>query len=61
MQANNLRRGMAVIYEKQLYLVIDFEHRTPGNKRAFVQLSIKNISMNKIIQVRFSATEEMKK
>lgn len=59
MQANNLRRGMAIIYEKQIYLVVEFEHRTPGNKRAFVQANIKNVATGKIIEVRFSATQDV--
>ncbi len=59
MQANNIRRGMAFLHEKQVYLVMDFEHRTPGNKRAFVQAGIKNVATGKIIQVRYSATEDL--
>ena len=59
MQANNIRLGMAVLHQNQIYLVIDFSHRTPGNKRAFVQMSIKNISTGQIIQSRFSATEDV--
>ena len=59
MQANNIRRGMAVIYEKQVYLVVEFAHRTPGNLRAFVQASLKSLTTGKIIQTRFSATEDV--
>lgn len=59
MQANNLRRGVAIIYQKQVYLVSEFEHRTPGNKRAFMQVTLKNISTGQIIQARFSATEDV--
>ena len=50
---------MAIIHEKQIYLVTDFEHRTPGNLRAFVQVTIKSLSTGKIIQVRYSATQDV--
>ncbi|MBI4399079.1 MAG: elongation factor P [Candidatus Omnitrophica bacterium] len=59
MQANDLRRGMAIIYNKELYLVLDFTHYTPGNKRAFVQLTMKSVRTGKILQNKFSSTEEM--
>lgn len=59
MQANNIRRGAAILYQNQIYLVADFEHRTPGNKRAFMQITLKNISTGQIIQARFSATEDV--
>lgn len=59
MQANDLRRGMAMIYNNEIHVVLDFTHFTPGNKRAFVQLTMKNIRTGKIIQNKFSSTEEV--
>lgn len=59
MQANNVRAGTAIIYQNQVYLVTDFAHRTPGNKRAFMQITIKNIANGQTMQVRFSATEDI--
>lgn len=59
MQASSLRRGTPIIYEKQLYIVTEFAHRTPGNLRAFVQVTIKNVLNGKLTQARFSATEDI--
>ena len=59
MQANDLRRGMAIIYNKEIHIVLEFTHYTPGNKRAFVQLTLKNLRTGKILQNKFSSTEEM--
>ena len=59
MTANDLRRGMAIIYNKEIHLVMEFTHYTPGNKRAFVQLTLKNIRTGKILQNKFSSTEAM--
>ena len=59
MQANNIRPGMAVLHQNQIYMVIDFSHRTPGNKRAFMQITLKNVKTGQVIQQRFSATEDI--
>lgn len=59
MQASSLRRGMAVVYQNQIYVVTEFAHRTPGNKRAFMQISLKSVKTGQVIQQRFSATEEV--
>ncbi len=42
-QATDLRRGTAVVYEGALYRVLEFEHRTPGNKRGFVQTKLRSL------------------
>jgi elongation factor P len=35
--ANDLRRGMAINYNGDVTVVLETQHRTPGNLRAFVQ------------------------
>ena len=59
MQANDLRPGAAVLIGGQIYLVTDFHHHTPGNKRAFIQATFQSLKTGKIIQQRFSSTEEV--
>ena len=59
MQANDLRPGAAVLFSGQIYIVTDFEHHTPGNKRAFIQATLQSLKTGKIIQQRFSSTEEV--
>ena len=61
MTANDLRKGTTILFRNELYVVIDFRHYTPGNKRGFVQASIKSLTSGKIIQNRFSATEEVER
>jgi elongation factor P len=56
-QAKDLRRGTAVIYEGSPYRVLDFEHRTPGNLRAFVQVKLRHLVNGNQRDVRFSSTE----
>ncbi len=55
--ANDLRKGMAIRYHGDVAIVLDVQHRTPGNLRAFVQATIRSIRSGKSSNVRFSSTE----
>ncbi|MBI1977276.1 MAG: elongation factor P [Candidatus Omnitrophica bacterium] len=59
MQANDLRPGAAVLLNGQIYVVLEFRHHTPGNKRAFIQASLREMKSGKIIQQKFSSTESV--
>lgn len=57
--ANDLRRGMAINYNGDISVVLDMQHRTPGNLRAFVQATLRSIRTGKSSDVRFSSTERI--
>jgi elongation factor P len=57
--ANDLRRGMAISYNGDITVVLDSQHRTPGNLRAFVQATLRSIRTGKSSDVRFSSTEKI--
>ena len=57
--ANDIRKGMAINYNGDISVVLDTQHRTPGNLRAFVQASIRSIRTGKSSDVRFSSTEKI--
>ncbi len=57
--ANDIRKGMAINYNGDIAVVLDTQHRTPGNLRAFVQASIRSIRTGKSSDVRFSSTEKI--
>jgi elongation factor P len=57
--ANDLRKGMAIRYNADTYVVLEVHHRTPGNLRAFVQAIIRSIKTGKSSDVRFSSTEKV--
>jgi elongation factor P len=57
--ANDIRKGMAINYNGDIAVVLDTQHRTPGNLRAFVQASIRSIKTGKSSDVRFSSTEKI--
>jgi len=54
-----MRRGMAINYNSDICVVLDVQHRTPGNLRAFVQASLRSIRTGKSSDVRFSSTEKV--
>src|SRR3954468_18343796 len=57
--ANDIRKGMAINYNGDVAVVLDTQHRTPGNLRAFVQVTIRSIRNGKTSDVRFSSTEKV--
>jgi len=50
---------MAIIYNGDITVVLDMQHRTPGNLRAFVQATLRSIKTGKSSDVRFSSTEKI--
>ena len=50
---------MAINYNGDICVVLDSQHRTPGNLRAFVQATIRSIRTGKSADVRFSSTERI--
>ncbi|HEV8541615.1 MAG TPA: elongation factor P [Verrucomicrobiae bacterium] len=57
--ANDVRKGMAINYNGDVAVVLETQHRTPGNLRAFVQMSVRSIRTGKTSDVRFSSTERI--
>ena len=57
--ANDIRKGMAINYNGDIAIVLDAQHRTPGNLRAFVQATLRSIKTGKSSDVRFSSTEKI--
>ena len=50
---------MAINYNGDICVVLDSQHRTPGNLRAFVQATLRSIKTGKSSDVRFSSTERI--
>lgn len=57
--ANDIRKGMAVNHNGDVAVVLETQHRTPGNLRAFVQMTLRSIRTGKTSDVRFSSTERL--
>ncbi|MEW6305047.1 MAG: elongation factor P [Verrucomicrobiota bacterium] len=57
--ATELRRGMAINYNGDVAVILECQHRTPGNLRAFVQATLRSIRTGKSSDVRFSTSERI--
>jgi elongation factor P len=56
-KATQLRPGMVIQHEGQLFTVFSTDHRTPGNKRGSMQTRLKNLRNGVMIDYRFRAEE----
>ncbi len=56
-KATQLRPGMVIQHEGELYTVFSVEHRTPGNKRGSMQTKMRNLRTGAIIDYRFRAED----
>src|SRR5246500_1511774 len=56
-KATQLRPGMVIQHEGQLFTIFSVDHRTPGNKRGSMQTRMKNLRTSAIIDYRFRAEE----
>lgn len=57
MKATQLRPGMIIRHEQELYAVFSVEHRTPGNKRGSMQTKLRNLRSGAIADYRFRAED----
>lgn len=53
--STQLRPGMVIKFNNDMYSVFKMEHRTPGNLRGFVQVKIRNFKSGTMIEHRFSS------
>ena len=56
-KATQLRPGMIIQHQGDLYTVFSVEHRTPGNKRGSMQTKMRNLRTGSIIDYRFRAED----
>lgn len=61
MKASELKKGMIIKDGKEFYVVIDMEHRTPGNLRAIYQATLKNLLSGKMLNMRYSPADSVEK
>ena len=53
--SNDLKNGMVLNIENQLWAVIDFQHVKPGKGPAFVRSKLKNVLSGKVVDKTFNA------
>src|SRR5579884_3876709 len=58
-KATQLRPGMIIQHEGELYSIFSVEHRTPGNKRGAMQTRMRNLRTGAIIDYKFRAEDSV--
>ena len=52
---NDLKNGLVLNFDGQLWTVIDFQHVKPGKGGAFVRTTLKNVMSGKVVDRTFNA------
>lgn len=58
---NDIKNGITLIFEDQLYSVLEFSHVKPGKGAAFVQAKLKNLRTGSIVEKRFNSGVKLEK
>ena len=51
--------GSVIRFNGELCVILEYQHRTPGNLRAFYQAKMRNIKTGKLAEYRFRSGEEV--
>ena len=57
--AIDLRKGLIIKVDGELYSVSGYNHVTPGKGRAHMQVSIKSLKQGNVIQKRFRPSDKV--
>jgi elongation factor P len=61
LSATQLRPGMIIKFNNDLYSIFKTEHRTPGNLRGFVQAKMRKLSSGAMTEHRFSSEDRVER
>ena len=59
--STQLRPGMVIKFNNELYTIFKMEHRTPGNLRGFVQVKMRSIRSGSMTEHRFSSEDRVER
>jgi len=59
--ATQIKRGMTIKLNNELYRVFSFQHITPGNWRGMVQTKLKSLKSGSIIEHRFRSEDRLER
>ena len=51
---SDIKNGLCIEYNGNLYFVIEFQHVKPGKGPAFVRTKLKNVKTGKVIAVSYT-------
>ena len=58
---NDIKNGMTILFEDNIYTVLEFSHVKPGKGAAFVQAKLKNLRTGAIVEKRFNSGVKLDK
>ena len=56
---HDINVGSVIRFNGELCLILEYQHRTPGNLRAFFQAKMRNMKTGKLVEYRFRSGEEV--
>jgi elongation factor P len=59
--STQMRPGMVVKFNNELFSIFSVNHRTPGNLRGFVQAKMRNLRNGSMIEHRFSSEDRVER
>jgi elongation factor P len=59
MKATDLRKGLGIKIDGKLGVLTNVEHRTPGNLRAFIQITYKDVLKGNVLEKRLSSSDDI--
>jgi elongation factor P len=61
LSANDIRKGMVIVFEGAPCKVMEFRHHTPGNLRAMVQARLRNLRTGSSFEHRFRSNDTLER
>ena len=58
-QAGDVRKGVTIEYNGNVYVVVDFQHVKPGKGAAFVRTRLKNVVTGAVLEQTFNPSEKL--
>jgi elongation factor P len=59
LSATQIRKGMVLNWDNKLWYVMNANHHTPGNKRAIIQIKMRNLKDGSSREQRFSSGDKI--
>jgi len=56
---SEFRRGMAIMFKDDIYVITEFQHVKPGKGQAFIKTKLKNVKSGRVIDNTFKLSEKL--
>jgi elongation factor P len=58
---SDFRNGLKIIYDNELFVIVEFQHVKPGKGSAFVRTKIKNLVTGRVLEPTFKSGDKVGK